>query len=364
MTWTVQDYHFMSLAIQLARRGRYTCDPNPRVGCVITRNNQIIAEGWHAVTGEAHAEVNALKSVDNVSGATVYLTLEPCSHHGRTPPCVDALIKAKVKEVIIAMMDPNPAVSGNGIEKLEDVGIAVKKGLLEAESRKLNPGFIKRMMTGKPYVRCKLAMSLDARTALSNGESQWISCPESRRDVHRLRAGSSAILTSVETVLKDDPLLTARDIDFEFKQPVRVIVDRKLKTSPTAKVFSQTGKVIIYTESDNTSGLEYADADMMTLPASDSWLSDVIMHLAKEYEVNEIVVEAGSTFSGALIEAELVDELIIYMAPVLLGHEANPLLKLKEFNQLSDAIQLELNDVRQIGKDLRLSYKLKTRQER
>lgn len=359
MTWTVQDYQFMSLAIQLARRGRYTCDPNPRVGCVITRDNQLIAEGWHALAGKAHAEINALNAISDASNATVYLTLEPCSHHGRTPPCTDALIEANVKEVIIAMIDPNPEVSGNGIKKLEAAGITVKQGLLEAESCKLNPGFIKRMTTGKPSVRCKLAMSLDAKTALSNGESQWISCPESRRDVHNLRAGSSAILSSAETVLKDDPLLTARDIDFEFKQPVRVIVDRKLKTPATAKIFVQKGKTVIYTETENSKAIEGTGADIICLPPSPSWLSDVLMHLAKEYEINEILVEAGSTFSGALIEAGLVDELIVYMAPVLLGHDANPLLKLKSLTRLSDAIQLDIMDVRHVGKDLRLSFKLK-----
>ena len=192
MTWTKQDYQFMSQAIKLARRGKYTCDPNPRVGCVIVRENQLIAEGWHAVAGEAHAEINALNSIADVSNCKVYLTLEPCSHHGRTPPCVDALIDAGVSEVIVAMIDPNPEVSGNGIKKLEAAGIKVSQGLLEAEAQKLNPGFIKRMQQGKPYVRCKMAMSLDARTALANGKSQWISSEQSRKDVHKLRAGSSA----------------------------------------------------------------------------------------------------------------------------------------------------------------------------
>ena len=218
----------MSLAIQLARRGRYTCDPNPRVGCVITKDQQVLAEGWHAVTGEAHAEIHALSMCNDAFNSTVYLTLEPCSHQGRTPPCVEALINAKVNEVLIAMVDPNPAVSGSGIKQLEESGIIVRQGLLEAEAGKLNPGFIKRMTSAMPHVRCKMAMSMDARTALANGESQWISSVEARRDVHRLRAASSAILTSVDTVIKDDPSLNARDLEFDVKQPVRVIIDRQL----------------------------------------------------------------------------------------------------------------------------------------
>jgi diaminohydroxyphosphoribosylaminopyrimidine deaminase / 5-amino-6-(5-phosphoribosylamino)uracil reductase len=351
----------MSQAIQVARRGHYTCEPNPRVGCVISRNNQVQSEGWHAVTGEAHAEINALNNCDDASDSTVYLTLEPCSHQGRTPPCVEALINAKVTEVVIAMVDPNPAVSGSGIKQLERSGITVRRGLLEDEAAKLNPGFIKRMTAGLPYVRCKMAMSLDGRTALANGESQWISSEQARRDVHRLRAASSAILSSVDTVIKDNPSLNARDLDFEFKQPVRVIIDRQLKTPRQANLFSIPGKVIIYTEIENDINireLEEAGAEIISLSQSDTWLTEVFSHLAKIYEINEVMVEAGATFSGALIEAGLVDEIVVYMASVLLGNDAQPLLRLSQLDKLNEARKLELVDVRQIGKDLRLTLTL------
>lgn len=358
MTWTVQDFQFMSRAIELAKRGRHTCDPNPRVGCVVTRDSQIISEGWHAVAGEAHAEINALNNCNDVAGCTVYLTLEPCSHHGRTSPCVEALINAKVAIVVIAMSDPNPLVAGSGIKKLEDAGISVSEGLLEVEARKLNPGFIKRMTQQLPYARCKMAMSLDGRTALANGESQWISSDMSRRDVHRLRAASSAVLTSVETLIKDDASLNARELDFEFKSPTRVIVDRALKTPQQAKIFSIPGQIIIYTEDDNNErihALEKNGAEVVCLPNTDSWIKDVFMHMANEFEINELMIEAGSTFSGALIEQGLIDELIVYMAPVLLGNDANPLVKLKQLEKLSEAKRLEIIDVRQIGKDLRFT---------
>jgi diaminohydroxyphosphoribosylaminopyrimidine deaminase / 5-amino-6-(5-phosphoribosylamino)uracil reductase len=355
----------MSRAIQLAKRGRYTCDPNPRVGCVVVKDNQIISEGWHAVSGEAHAEINAFNQCDDIADTTVYVTLEPCSHQGRTPPCVDTLVNKKVKEVFVAMLDPNPLVSGNGIKKLEEAGIVVKQGLLEEEAKKLNPGFIKRMTSGLPYVRCKMAMSLDGRTALENGESQWISNTLSRKDVHRLRAGSSAILTTVDTVTDDGASLNARDLDFELKQPIRVVVDRQLKISSKENIFSLSsdvaGKVIVYTEIENSeqvNELRNVDAEVVYIPSSESWLENVLTHLAKEHEVNEVLVEAGSTFSGALIEAGLIDELIIYVTPLLLGDTAQPLLKLKALENLNEARSLTLIDSRQLGEDQRLTYKI------
>jgi diaminohydroxyphosphoribosylaminopyrimidine deaminase / 5-amino-6-(5-phosphoribosylamino)uracil reductase len=354
----------MSRAIQLAKRGRYTCEPNPRVGCVISKNDQQIAEGWHAVTGEAHAEVNALNQSDNVSDSTVYITLEPCSHHGRTPPCVDALIKAEVKEVIVAMLDPNPLVSGSGIKQLEKSGITIRQGLLETEAAKLNPGFIKRMTSARPYLRCKMAMSLDGRTALANGDSQWISSEHARRDVHRLRAASSAILSTVDTVIEDDASLNVRNLDFEFKQPVRVIIDRQLKITQQAKLFSIPGKVIIYTEKENDDriiNLESANVEVVSLPESKSWLRNIFSHLAKEHEINEVMVEAGATFSGVLIEAGLVDELVLYIAPMLLGDNAQALLKLNPLDKLSDATKMKLTDVCQIGRDLRLTYNIQNK---
>ncbi len=351
----------MSHAIQLAKRGRYTCDPNPRVGCVITKDGQVIAEGWHAVAGEAHAEINALNNCSDASGCTVYITLEPCSHYGRTPPCVEALINARVNTVIIAMLDPNPMVSGSGIKQLKSAGIIVRQGLQEAEARKLNPGFIKRMVSGLPYARCKMAMSLDGRTALANGESQWISSEQSRRDVHRMRAASSAILTSAESVIKDNSSLNARELDFEFKQAVRVIVDRQLKIPTQAKIFTIPGKIIIYTQNDNNGRIkefENTGAEIIVLPNSQSWLKNILSHLAKEIEINELMIEAGSNLSGALLEQGLIDELIVYMAPVLLGHDANPLLNLKQIKNLSEAKNIEIKEVRHVGKDLRFTLTL------
>ncbi len=355
----------MSRAIYLAKHGHYTCDPNPRVGCVIVKDDYIIAEGWHVVSGEAHAEIHALNQCNDASGTTVYLTLEPCSHHGRTPPCVDALIKANVKEVIIAMSDPNPLVSGTGIKKLEEAGVIIKQGLLEAEAMKLNPGFIKRMTKGLPYLRCKMAMSTDGRTALENGDSQWISSIQSRKDVHRLRAASSAILSTVDTIEKDDASLNARDIDFNVRQPLRVIIDRQLKISAQTKLFQlaepDAGKIIIYTEIKNNERvkeLNKTGAEVVYLPRSELWLKDVLSHLTKEFEINEVLVEAGSTFVGTLIESELVDELWIYMAPMLLGDTAQPLVKLTALEILQEAIKTKLMDIRQFGDDVRLTYKI------
>lgn len=353
----------MSRAIHLAKHGRYTCDPNPRVGCVIVKDANIIAEGWHAVCGKEHAEVSALKQYEDASEATVYLSLEPCSHHGRTAPCVDALIKANVKKVIIAMLDPNPLVSGSGIKKLEDAGIVVKKGLLEAEAIKLNPGFIKRMKSCLPYIKCKMAMSLDGRTGLANGNSQWISSEQSRKDVHRLRAASSAILSTVDTVEKDDACLNARNLEFKIKQPLRVIIDRQLKVSTQAKLFKlseeEAGKVIIYTEMESdkrVAELKEQGAEVVFLPASDSWLKEVLLHLAKVYEINEIMVEAGATFVGALFELKLVDELIVYMAPIMLGDTAQALVNIPLLEKIDDASKYNLTDIRQFGDDVRLTY--------
>ncbi len=360
----MQDYQFMSRAIQLAKRGRYTCKPNPQVGCVISKNGQLIAEGWHAITGEEHAEINALNQCDDASGSSVYITLEPCSHHGRTSPCVETLIKAKVKEVIIAMLDPNPLVSGAGVKQLQDSGISVRQGLLEAETAKLNTGFIKRMQSELPYVCCKMAMSLDGRTALENGDSQWISSEQSRLDVHRLRAASSAIVTTVDTVINDDASLNARSLDFDVKQPLRIILDRQLKISGKENIFSipvdVSGKIIIYTEKENDeriNELKNSNTDVVSVAKSELWLKNVFTHMAKEYEINDVMVEAGATFSGALIEAGLVDELVIYMASKLFGDNAQPLIRLNLLSKINDAREMELADMRRVGKDLKLTYK-------
>ena len=359
--WTAKDYQFMSQAIQLAKYGQYTCDPNPIVGCVIIQNDSVVSEGWHAMFGEAHAEINALNACEDSTDSTVYVTLEPCSYHGRTPPCIDALVDAKPKKIIISMVDPNPKVSGNGIRELKKSGIEIKQGLLETQARKLNNGFIKRMTLGLPYIRCKMAQSLDGATALANGNSQWITSLKARRDVHYLRAASSAILTSVETIVRDNPMLNPRNLEFDFKEPIRVIVDRNLRIPEKSRIFEHKSKIIIYTqiESDNHKKFRNHDLDIVCIQKSDTWLNDVCKNMAKEYEINEVLIESGATFSGAMIDAGLVDELVIYMTPKLFGHESLPLFKLKKNNAIEDTLECEYSDIRKIGKDLRLTLKLK-----
>lgn len=351
----------MARALRLARRGRYTAAPNPCVGCVIAKDGRILAEGWHAVAGGPHAEINALNSSAEARAATVYVTLEPCSHQGRTPPCASALIKAGAGRVVAAMQDPNPRVAGQGIAALVAAGIPARLGLLEAEARALNPGFIKRMTRGLPYLRLKLALSLDGRTALANGASRWISGPEARQDAHRLRAVSAAILCGVATVLRDDPRLNVRDVPFAYKPPLRVILDRGLCCPPAARLFKEPGGVVIYTQQQapaRRQRLQEAGAEVVTLAPSADWLGDVLRHLAAAYEINDIMTEAGARLSGALIEAGLADELILYVAPKLLGHEARPLLRLPRLATLRDAVEAAPREVRQLGPDLRLTYRL------
>ena len=351
----------MARALRLARRGRYTAAPNPCVGCVIARDQRILAEGWHAIAGGPHAEINALNRSAEIRAATVYVTLEPCSHQGRTPPCAPALIKAGAGRVVAAMRDPNPRVAGRGIAALVAAGIPARTGLLEAEARALNPGFIKRMTRGLPYLRLKLALSLDGRTALANGASRWISGPEARQDAHRLRAASAAILCGVATVLRDDPRLNVRGVPFAYKPPLRVILDRELRCPPQARLFKEPGGVVIYTQQQAPGPgqcLQEAGAEVIRLAPSADWLGDVLRHLAAAYEINDIMTEAGARLSGALIEAGLADELILYVAPKLLGHEARPLLHLPRLETLRAAVEAAPRDVRQLGPDLRLTYRL------
>ena len=359
--WTAKDYQFMSQAIQLAKNGQYTCDPNPIVGCVIIKDDIVVSEGWHAMSGKPHAEINALNACEISDGCTMYVTLEPCSHRGRTPPCLNALVDAKLKKVIISMVDPNPKVSGDGIRKLKNSGIEIKQGLLETQAQELNHGFIKRMTSGLPYIRCKMAQSLDGATALANGNSKWITSPEARRDVHCLRAASSAILTSSETIVRDNPMLNPRDLGFDFKEPIRVIIDRNLRISEKSKIFDHKGKIIIYTQIKNNNYKKFRnqDVDIIYISKSDLWLNDICKSMAKDYEINEVLIESGATFSGAMIDAGLVDELVIYMAPKLFGNKSLPLFKLKKINKIEDTMECEYTDIRKIGKDLRLTMKLK-----
>ena len=358
MTFSTADHEYMSRAIQLAYRGLYTTDPNPRVGCVLVKQGRVIGEGWHERAGEPHAEINALlRAGEHAQGATAYVTLEPCCHHGKTPPCSDALIAAQLARVVIAMQDPNPKVAGNGIQQLRGAGMQVETGLLEAQARALNPGFIRRMQTRRPYVRNKLAMSLDGRTAMADGESKWITSEAAREDVQRWRARSSAIVTGISTVLSDDPAMTVRLPGTE-RQPLRVIIDTNLSTPATAKILQQPGRTLIMTASQDEAArvqLQEAGAQIVQLPQQGNHIDlRAVLEELTELEVNEVLLETGATLSGAMLEAGLIDELIIYMAPLLMGDAARPLFKLPQLEKMQDRIELELREVRAVGKDLRV----------
>ena len=378
----IRHLQYMFRAIQLAKRGQYTTHPNPRVGCVIVKNGNVIAEGYHRRAGQPHAEIDALNNLSESSvGATAYVTLEPCSHTGRTPPCSDALVKAGVSEVVIAMQDPNPRVAGRGIKRLKDAGIKVTSGVLEAESRALNPGFIKRMEQGLPFVRVKMATSLDGRTALASGESKWITGESARKDVQFYRAKCDAILTGIGTILADDPSLTVRltaselDIEGEVRQPTRVILDTQLRCPPSAKLLSLPGKTLIYSiikvdeaankttidkaasvTADKITALVQAGAEVVVVEKDVSGtvsLVEVLKDLAKR-EINEVHTEAGSKLCGNLLEAGLADELLLYMAPHLLGSDAMGAFNLPNLTTMQQRINLKIQDIRAIGDDWRI----------
>lgn len=381
------DCQYMAEAIRLAWRGLYTTHPNPRVGCVIVKNGQIVGRGWHQVAGEGHAEINALKEAGNLAkGATAYVSLEPCSHHGKTPPCAEALIEAGVAKVISAMEDPNPLVSGRGHALLEENGIQTVSGLLQTQAERVNPGFIKRMRTGLPLVRLKSAMSVDGRVAMASGESKWITGPEARADVQRIRARSEAIVTGVDTVIADDPSFTVRpedwpggvageyDIDCQswpagipVIQPTRVILDSTLRTPSSAALLSLPGKTVVVCTAERNvvaaSSLESAGASIAILstePSKDGRervsLTALLQWLAQQ-DVNEVMVEAGGTLAGCFIEQQLVDEWVVYMAPKIMGSTAQPLLALPDIQTMGQALPLDLSDVRQLGTDIRMTFR-------
>ena len=353
------DAEYMARAIALAKKGLYTTDPNPRVGCVLVKNKQMIAEGWHYRAGQNHAEIEALAQTDEAAGATAYVTLEPCSHQGKTGPCSDALIKAGIKRVVIAMQDPNPLVSGAGIKKLQAAGVEVVCGVLEQDAKALNPGFIKRMQQGLPFIQSKLAMSLDGRTAMASGESKWITSAASRQDVHRLRAQSSAVLTGINTILADDPLLNAR-VDFDVQQPVRVVLDSQLRIPLTAKILvDKSSPVWIFTCSRNSQKIQaLKDAGVTLFIQSDKLarpdLSAVFKTLA-EQQINQVWVEAGATLNGALLDSGLVDEWLVYMAPCVLGDSGRGLFHLPGLENMAERKSLLFKQVRQLGPDLKLT---------
>ena len=361
------DSHYMARAIALAEKGFYTTDPNPRVGCVIVKDGNIIGEGWHQRAGEPHAEINALSGLNEQSrGATAYVSLEPCCHHGRTPPCTDALIAAKVKRVVIGSLDPNPRVAGKGIEQLMAAGIEVTHGVLASESDELNPGFLKRMRKQLPFVRCKIAMSMDGKTAMASGESQWITCESARADVHHWRARSSAMMTGIGTVLQDDPSLNARLTESECRefsftdddQPLRVVLDTQLRFPVNAKMLGVPGKVLIYTASDNADKkrqLQDRGAQVCQVDCNNDGLvlMAVLQDLAAR-DINELMVEAGSILNGALASQCLIDEFIFYIAPSIMGDGAKGAFHLPGVNKMSDKIQLSVRETRQIGVDWRI----------
>lgn len=364
MTFSVDDHKYMARALQLARKGIYTTAPNPNVGCVLVKDREIVGEGWHEKAGEAHAEINALKQAGNkAEGATAYVTLEPCCHHGKTPPCSDALIKAKVKRVVAAMVDPHSKVGGKGLKQLESAGIFVEHGLLEEQAKKLNLGFIKRMQKRLPYVRCKLAMSLDGRTAMASGESKWITSFAAREDVQRLRAKSTAILTGVGTVLADDPSMTVRLDGIDAQQPMRVVVDTNLSMPTDAKMLKEPGQTVLMTCSADehiAQSLKDAGADIHMMPYCNTSvdLKSVLQQLC-DMQVNDVLLETGATLSGAMLQAGLIDELIIYMAPVLMGNDARGLFALPGLDAMKDKIELDIIDQRLVGQDIRITAKVK-----
>mgnify|MGYP003258852068 FL=1 len=359
-----QDEIYMARALKLAQRGRYTTHPNPNVGCVIVKNGEIVGEGFHFRAGEPHAEVHALRMAgDRARGATAYVTLEPCSHHGRTPPCCEALINAGVARVVAAMQDPNPQVAGRGLYRLSQEGIEVSHGLMMSEAERLNRGFLKRMRTGFPWIQLKLGASLDGRTAMANGESQWITSPEARRDVQRLRAQSHAILTSSATVLADDPALTvrwdelgadtqARYSQADVRQPVRIVVDSQNRVTPTHRLVQQPGETwFARTRADERQWPDGVRSILVPEHNGHLDLVSLMMLLGRE-QINSIWVEAGAQMAGALLQAGLVDELIVYLAPKLLGSEARGLCVLPGLESLAAAPALKFTEIRQVGPDL------------
>jgi diaminohydroxyphosphoribosylaminopyrimidine deaminase/5-amino-6-(5-phosphoribosylamino)uracil reductase len=354
----------MTLALRLAAQGLYTTQPNPRVGCVIVNKQQIVGEGAHLKAGEAHAEVFALGQAGAAAkDATAYVTLEPCNHHGRTPPCVDALIAAGVKRVVVAMQDPNPLVAGEGIKRLQAHGIDVLVGLMQAEAEALNPGFISRMARVMPYVRCKVAASLDGRTALKNGLSQWITGEAARLDVQQWRAQSCAILTGIGTVLADNPSMMVR-LPQMRRQPMRVIVDSRLQTPVNCQMLAakmlETSPVLIAYARDpenKITALSAAGAMLLHVPDGNGRVDLRLLQQLAQRGVNEVWVEAGQGINGALLEANLIDEFVFYYAPKLMGSAANAMFAMPELTQMQQLTELQIADVRQFGADIRVRAK-------
>jgi len=368
MSITPADYRFMAQALRLAERGLYTTMPNPRVGCVLVKDRQVVGEGWHVRAGEGHAEVNALLAAGNhAQGATAYVTLEPCSHTGKTGPCSHALVDAGIARVVFAMEDPNPLVAGRGLDHLREAGIEVDGPLLEEDARALNPGFIKRMERKLPFVRCKMGMSLDGRTAMASGESQWVTGKKARADVQSLRARTCAIISGIDSVLLDNSSLTVRVDELDVpdaqavaaRQPLRVIVDSSLRLGRNAKILAQETPILLVHNGrpENTDKLDGwpKHVELIAIPANDGRinLNALLSELAKR-QCNEVLVESGATLAASFLRRGLLDEVIIYMAPKLLGSNARPLFDLP-LNTMSSALPLKISDIRAVGTDWRIT---------
>lgn len=360
------DKLYMQYAINLAYKGQFTTTPNPKVGCIVVNDNKIVGKGWHNSPGKPHAEIYALLMAGNkAKGSTVYITLEPCNHFGRTPPCCDQLIKLGVKKVVIAIQDPNPQVSGNGIKKLEKFGIEVICGVMTSEAKKLNSGFIKRMNIGIPFIKIKIASSLDGCTAMYDGESKWISSIESRKDVQYLRAKSSAILSSSMTVLKDNPSLNVRwnllnkKIKKKYskkkvRQPIRIILDSKNRVTPNHKIVHQKGKtILVRLKKDNL--IWPKNTEQLIIPSLNNQINlKFLFKILGKREINDVLVEAGSNLFSSLLTTKLVDEIIIYMSAKLLGNNTRKLFYLPNIFKISQSFKLSFKHVKRIGPDLRL----------
>ncbi len=356
------DRQYMRRALELAAKGLYSAHPNPRVGCVIVKNGEVVGEGWHRKTGEAHAEVAALEAAGTAAaGATAYVSLEPCAHVGKTPPCVNALIEAGIVRLVVAMQDPNPRVAGKGLAMAKDAGITTSVGLLEADALRLNEGFVSRVTRGRPFVRLKIAASLDGATAMKSGESQWITGEEARQDVQRLRAASGAVLTGIETVLKDDPSMNVRDggLGDELPQPVRVVLDSRLRMPTDTRMLGLPGRTLIFgVQGADGGALEAAGAEIVKLATGDRRpeLSAVLEHLA-QMEINDVLVETGPVLAGAFLTAGLVDELVIYQAPHIMGSETRGMVETPDLLGLDQRLNFRVIDLSVVGNDTRLTLR-------
>lgn len=355
------DCAFMARALRLAERGRYTAHPNPVVGCVVVSAGKTVGEGWHRIAGAAHAEVNALDAAgDLAADATAYVTLEPCAHQGRTAPCVDALLKARISRVVIATEDPNPQVAGQGASLLSKAGVDVTVGLMRAEAERINAGFLKRMLTRRPFVRLKLATSLDGAIAMQNGESQWITGTAARADVQKLRARSGAVMTGIGTVLADDPSLNVRSAAFETAalQPLRVVLDSQLRLPDSARMLTLPGETLVCIAAE-ASRRAISGAEVKCFPATNGRVSiEAVLEELANRDVNELLVESGPTLAGQMLENNLVDELVIYQAPHIMGSCTRRLVNTPTWSTLADRRKLSILDSRRIGDDTRITATL------